>query len=98
MKTKTEENMSEPKPDLQERIYLGDSEEAVWVDKEMIPLLRALNSAGLITRSHCSGHGLSQAAWVAIRGSNVLGVEVRRDLLYDEIILTWKPSWIKDKS
>lgn len=83
----TEEMLSPPRPELQEQITIGGA--TFWADRELIPLLRALNGAGLVTRSHCSGHG-EGPAWVAIRSDNIESVEVRNRGEYKEILLTWR--------
>jgi hypothetical protein len=71
----------------QERVELNGQQ--VWVDPSLKPLLIELNRAGLITRSHCSGHGESPA-WVAIRMDSILEVTVRNDgIAYDELLITW---------
>jgi hypothetical protein len=86
----TEENLGAPHPERQDQITVGG--QTFWADRELIPLLRALNEAGLRTRSHCSGHG-EMSAWVAIRTDNISGVEIRNWGEYKEILLTWEPSW-----
>ena len=62
----------------------------VWADPEMIPLLKALNAAGLVTRSHCVGHETGRP-WVAIRTDNIERIEVRKGRGYNEVVLMWKP-------
>jgi len=62
----------------------------VWADPEMIPLLGALNDAGLKTRSHCSGHG-NDHAWVVLRMENIEDVQIRNNGPYKELIIGWKP-------
>lgn len=61
-----------------------------WADPELIPLLTALNEAGLVTRSHCCGHG-DNPAWMAIRMDTIEQVEVRNHGPYKELLLTWRP-------
>ena len=60
----------------------------VWVDPELAPLLRELNKAGLITRTHCSTHG-SGHPWVVIRAGNIETVEVRNRGPYREVLIQW---------
>lgn len=79
---------SEQKPH-QVRLEVGGNE--FMADKEMVPLLVALNSAGLETRAHCSGHG-GGSAFVAIRMDNVTDVQIRNDERFREIVIIWKPS------
>ena len=85
----TQENLSKPDPSKQTFLTLLNGNK-FWADNELIPLLVALNKAGLITRSHCSGHG-EGPSWVVIQSSNILGVEIRKDETYNEIVLTWDP-------
>lgn len=58
-------------------------------DKEMLPLLRALNCCGLITRSHCYGHGTGHS-WVAIKTENIKDIQIRMDGELKEILITWE--------
>ena len=60
----------------------------VWVDPELAPLLRELNKAGLITRSHCSTHG-SGHPWIVIRAANIETVEMRKRSGYNEVMIQW---------
>jgi hypothetical protein len=84
----TQENMRAPGyKAYQKRIILNRKQ--VWVDTEFVPLLKAMNDAGLLTRSHCCGHD-KNPAWVAIRMGNITGVEIRNQGKYKEILLTWK--------
>lgn len=53
-------------------VDLGDG--AFVADKDMIPLLKALNDSGLKTRSHC-GH--TKERFVCIRMDNVESIVVR---------------------
>lgn len=62
--------------------------ETIWVDRELAPLLIELNKVGLVTRSHCSGHGLAPA-FVVIRSASIVRVEVRMDGEYQELALFW---------
>ncbi len=84
----TEENLAPPRPEVgQEQVTIGGK--TFWADKELIPLLKALNDVGLVTRSHCSGHN-HKNAWVAIRTDNVENVEVRMYGEYQEVLLHWR--------
>lgn len=74
--------------DHQEKIEIDGQD--VWADPEMIPLLKALNDAGLITRSHCSGHG-NEHAWVVLRMDNIEDIQIRNNGQYKELILGWNP-------
>lgn len=86
---KTQENLRAPDHEkYQKRIKLRGR--MVWADKELIPLLKAFNEVGLITRSHCSGHG-ENPAWVVIRMKNLYQVEMRNGGLYKELVLSWTP-------
>lgn len=58
------------------------------IDVELIPLIRALNDAGLITRTHCSG-GEDKKAWVTIQMENITWIEIRKDARFNEILLKW---------
>ena len=69
----------------------------VWADPKLIPLLKALNEAGLITRSHCSGHD-SDKAFVVIKMDNIDSIEVRKDGEYDEVIIFWSRNQEKEVS
>ena len=82
----TQENMSEPKADSQTLIELNGKE--VWVDNEMVGLVKELNKLGLITRSHCAGHG-SNNAWIIIRTDNITGIEIRNSFPYKEVLIAW---------
>jgi Na+-transporting NADH:ubiquinone oxidoreductase subunit NqrF len=82
---KTEENDNIRK-DSQHKISINDSE--IWADSNMIELLKALNNAGLITRSHCGGHGTGKK-WVIIKDSNITDIKIRNDAPYNEIVLSW---------
>lgn len=84
----TQENAVRGREADQQKVMLCGQE--VWADQEFIPLLTALNEAGLRTRSHCCGHG-SNPAWVAIRLDNIEGIEIRRYGAYNELLLTWRP-------
>ena len=91
----TRENINpEGRPDCQTQITCAGK--TFWADNKMVPLLVALNDAGLETRSHCSGHSDDPKAWVAIRMASIVGVEVRHDEPYDELLITWKPEVFGD--
>lgn len=66
-------------------------------DREMIPLLTALNAAGLQTYSHCAGHPPGECAWVVLELDSV-NVEVRLKADRSQMILSWKPSWLASVS
>ena len=86
---KTQENKRAPK----HREYQVERElngKTVWVDPELYPLLKALNDVGLITRSHCCGHG-DNPAWVAIKLDSLVNAEFRIDETYNELLVTWWP-------
>jgi len=84
----TQENChAEGHEEYQELVEIGGRE--FWADPEMIPLLRALNDAGLKTRSHCCGHETGRP-WVVLRMDNVETVEVRNRGEYDEVLIQWK--------
>jgi hypothetical protein len=86
--SKTQENCHAPgHQERQQKIIINDEE--FWADPEMIPLLRALNEAGLKTRSHCSGHE-SDRSFVVLRMDNIEGVEIRNHGEYKELVLIWK--------
>ena len=85
---KTQENRRAPGyTKRQRRVTLNG--ERVWCDPELIPLLRELNKAGLITRSHCSGHG-SGHAFVVIRAGNINAFEMRQENGYNELMISWQ--------
>ena len=84
----------------QELVDFGSGE--FVADKPMIPLLKALNELGLVTRTHCFGHEHNHP-FVSILLENGLEMEVRkvseRDSSRDfppgttEILLHWdRPS------
>jgi len=84
----TQENCRAPGyKDRQKRITLNGKR--VWADLELIPLLKALNAAGLITRSHCSGHGDGEA-FIAIRSENITRIEIHTRGEYKEVRIGWK--------
>ena len=60
----------------------------VWCDPNMIELLVALNNAGLVTRSHCGGHG-SGNKFVVIRSENITDVQILNHGEYNEILISW---------
>jgi len=73
----------------QKRVSVGG--EKIWADPALIPLLRALNNAGLKTRSHCAGHAAKHPrAFVAIRMDSETRLEVRNDGPYREVVLSWQ--------
>lgn len=83
----TQENHRAPGyQERQEEIELNG--EMVWADPKLIPLLKALNEAGLITRSHCEGHE-SDEAFVVIRMDNITGIETCTRGEYNEVRLHW---------
>ena len=82
----TQENMSEPRPEHQTLIELNGKE--VWIDNDMVGLVKELNKLGLITRSHCAGHD-SNNAWIIIRTDNITGIEIRNDPPYKEVVIAW---------
>ena len=84
---KTQENLSAPNPDTQELIKLNGKQ--VWIDRELIPLVKELNKVGLITRSHCSGHG-KQNAWIVIRTDTIREVVVLTEHPYNEVRISWE--------
>ena len=87
-KVKTQENcLSQGHEKRQEQITIGDK--IFWADPILIPLLRALNGVGLETRSHCEGHetGIS---WVAIKLDNVEDLKIRKDEVYNELLISWE--------
>ncbi len=88
-KNKTQENLHAPGYRIRQKsvTICGNK---FWADKNMIPLLRALNKAGLITRSHCEGHETG-VSWVAIKTDNVTNLEIRSDGPYKEFRISWKP-------
>ena len=79
--------------DDQRMINLGTGQ--FVADKKMIPLLKALNSIGLITRTHCIGHE-NDHAFVGILMHDV-DIQVRkateqhsaRDFDCNELIINW---------
>lgn len=96
----TQENKHAPGyKNYQQEIELNGS--MVWADPEFVFLLRAMNEAGLITRSHCCGHGQTPP-WVVIRLDNIIDMQIRMDGKdYNEILLQWAPSsqvQLKDSS
>lgn len=85
--TKTQENRRAPGyEERQEEIELNG--QMVWADPELIPLLKALNDIGLITRSHCAGHE-SDEAFVVIRMDSITGIDIRTRGEYNEVCLQW---------
>jgi hypothetical protein len=61
--------------DDQEMVDLGRG--AFVADKEMLPLLRALNDAGIATRTHCCGHG-SGHSFLGIIIADGMHVDIRK--------------------
>jgi len=70
-------------------------------DREMVPLLTALNGAGIQTYSHCAGHESGQCAWVVLELEG-LELEVRPPVddagsgspRGAQLLLRWSPSWL----
>jgi hypothetical protein len=58
-------------------------------DSEMIPLLKALNEAGLKTRTHCSGCEKG-TPWVVIKTDNIEIIQVRNYEGCKEVLIEWK--------
>ena len=86
----TEENCRAPGyKERQEEIELNG--QMVWADPKLIPLLKALNEVGLITRSHCAGHE-SDKAFVIIRLESINGIEICTRGEYNEVRLFWDRS------
>jgi len=83
---KTQENDYGPQP---HQIEIELNGEMVWVDHELKDLLIQMNKHGLITRSHCSGHGNGNPSWVVIRCDNFQGIEIRNKKPYNEIVISW---------
>ena len=59
-----------------------------WADPLLIPLLKALNEAGLVTTKHCAGHEEGEPAWLVIKLDNVQHFEVRGN---KELKIMWNP-------
>lgn len=70
----------------QEMIDLGTGK--FVADKELIPLLKELNQAGLITRSHCCGH-TGGKSFLVIKTDNIFHVEIRNYHDMKEIVISW---------
>lgn len=60
-----------------------------WADKALIPLLQALNDAGIQTYSHCAGHTPEAPTWVVLEAEN-LNIEVRQHLGRSQVVLSWE--------
>jgi hypothetical protein len=71
----------------QEIINLGTGD--FVADKKMIPLLKELNKAGLITRSHCGGHGTGKS-FVVIKTDNIFHLEIRNYHDMKEVVISWE--------
>lgn len=56
-------------------------------DVELIPLLEALNAAGLTTIKHCAGHSEDEPAWIVLSLKNVEKFEFRNQ---DELKIMWR--------
>lgn len=88
-----EPNRSVPRAD---QVVMSAGGADFFADPPLVPLLSALNEAGIETYSHCAGHEAGAPAWVVINLTN-LWVEIRPKALDDsrpaQIILTWVPSW-----
>ncbi|MGD9157200.1 MAG: hypothetical protein PVG39_02215 [Desulfobacteraceae bacterium] len=59
----------------QEIVVIGGDE--FVADKEMIPLLRALNDAGIKTTSHCCGHETNRP-FIRISTKNIEFIDLRQ--------------------
>ncbi len=86
--TPTEENKTSPMHSADQQAVTIDGKHFM-ADTKLIPLLKALNEAGLITRTHCAGHTEGDPSWVAIRLDNVEDVYIRKDEIYNEIHIKW---------
>lgn len=62
-----------------------------FADKEMIPLLTALNDAGLQTYSHCAGHSPEADRWVVLEADDIQ-FEVRNHDGRKQLLLRWPVS------
>lgn len=82
----------EPHPGQEEITINGFT---FYADKNLIPLLKALNDAGVQTYSHCAGHGKDRCAWVVLELDG-LHVEVRPNMGRSQIVLTWTPPWAEE--
>lgn len=71
----------------QKRISIN--KKRVWIDKSFVPLIKTLNRFGLVTRSHCCGHG-KNPSWVAIRSKNIEAIEVKNRGPYKELLIMWR--------
>ena len=85
----TQENWSTPNPEQQTLINVNG--QAVWIDNDFVVLIKALNDAGLITRTHCAGHE-SFNSWLVIRMDNITNIEIRNKGEYKELLLHWTRS------
>lgn len=83
----TQENWSKPDPERQTLVEINGSK--VWIDNEFVVLIQEMNRQGLITRSHCSGHG-TENSWIVIRMDTITGIEVRNKGEYKELLLQWE--------
>lgn len=84
----TQENMRAPGYRERQTQIVIDGKK-VWADPKLVPLLKALNAAGLKTRSHCEGHETNRS-WVVIRMNNIIDIQIRKDDNYNEMVLTWE--------
>ena len=58
------------------------------IDKELIPLIKELNKAGLKTTQCCCGHG-KRTAYVSISMKNIQDVAVRDK--GKRLVIWWRP-------
>ncbi|MCK5017990.1 MAG: hypothetical protein KAS32_13120 [Candidatus Peribacteraceae bacterium] len=90
-KTKTEEHCITAEHREEQQLVKINGKK-FWADRKLVPLLRALNEAGLETRTHCAGHQEGAPSWVAIKLRNVEELYIRKDEIYNELIIEWKKS------
>lgn len=70
-------------------IKIGDYD--VEIDDELVPLIKALNKAGLRTTNCCAGHG-KYDAYVSIALDNIKDIAIRRDGEYGHrLVIWWNP-------
>lgn len=67
------------------------NENKVEIDKELVPLIKALNDIGLRTTQCCSGHGETDAV-VGIALEDLRDIAIKQHGLYgNQLVLWWDP-------
>jgi hypothetical protein len=79
--------LARPQRERKKKLWTADG--PYEADADMVPLLRALNSVGLKTTQHCTGHGQNEAYISIDLRENVQDVAVRMIDGYPRLLIRW---------